>query len=71
MKKAVTLGIAMLLVLIFDCVGLAACDPGHFSFESNLDVDEVTSIEMIDYNNPKQKRFASRVAGPYVRTRAI
>lgn len=49
--------ITCLLVL---CFTFSACDPGTFYFTSE-DFAEVISIELINYDNPEQKRFKSWV----------
>ena len=58
MKKS---SIVCLLFCVCLCLCFAACDPGSYSFgEAELE-DGLVSIELIDYDNPKQKSFISWV----------
>lgn len=52
--------ITVLVFLLAFCFTLSACDPGNFQFTSD-ELASVTSIELISYDNPEQKHFASWV----------
>ena len=58
MKKFTAL-LAILLVVCSLCV-FAACDPGTVYIERE-DLAEVVSVELVNYDNPKQKQFFSWV----------
>ena len=51
---------AVITILIVLCFTLPACDPVHIKFKQE-DLAEVVSIELINYDNPKRKKFASWV----------
>ncbi|MBQ3506656.1 MAG: hypothetical protein IJA89_07800 [Clostridia bacterium] len=48
------------LYLIIMCFCLCSCDPGTYTINPNS-LEGVKTIELIDYKNPDQKRFASWV----------
>ena len=52
--------LALIGVIAAACFTLTACDPSHFYFEEE-DLSDVVSIELINYDNPKQKEFSSWV----------
>ena len=43
------------------CICLTACDPGNYSFDYEELLNNVAKIELINYDNPDQKRFISWV----------
>lgn len=45
------------LVLLF--LTMSACDPGTCQFREDLNAGDVVSVELIRYENPKQKMFRS------------
>lgn len=51
MKKLVCL-----LILAGMCCLLCACDPGTYSINREF-LNQVTSVELIEYENPNQKQF--------------
>lgn len=56
MKKIV----AFILLTIL-CFSMCACDPGSFVIDRDS-LDDVTSVELIEYANPDQKRFTTWVS---------
>ena len=56
MKKVLLIGLIVLLVMICFC----SCDPGVFSVDRDF-LNNVISVELIEYVNPNQKHFASWV----------
>ena len=57
--KKVTALFAIVLVLCSLCI-FAACDPTTSYFDHEY-LSEIVSIELVDYNNPKQREFISWV----------
>ena len=55
MKKAIVSLLAVLLLI------LAGCDPGSFRFSKEELEEEVVKVDLIEYENADQKRFASWV----------
>lgn len=55
MKKVITL-----LCLVLMCLALCACDPGSYKISADS-FEGVTSVELIEYNNPEQKEFITWV----------
>lgn len=62
MKKINT---AKLLVIIFlltiFCLIFTACDPGEYSFDYDELKENITSVELVNYDNQNQKSFFSWV----------
>ena len=56
MKKIMCVVFFLLL-----CVSLVGCDPGSYSFDYEVLLDKVVGVELIDYENEKQKKFSSWV----------
>ena len=52
--------LTVIVFLLIFCLTLSACDPGNYRFTSE-DLADVASIELINYDNPKQKHFSSWV----------
>ena len=52
--------LALVVALTAICFTLTACDPGSYQFERE-ELDDVVSVELINYDNPKQKEFSSWV----------
>lgn len=57
MKKFISI-IATFIILIIGCLMLTACDPGRYHF-SQEELSDIVSVELVKYNNPKQKSFFS------------
>jgi len=55
--KNVKMLTAIAFMIVF-CFTLSACDPSSYRF-ANEDLAEVTSIELIKYDNPEQKYFST------------
>lgn len=55
MKKLISI-----IFILFFSVILCSCDPGDFVIEDEY-LEGINSIELIEYNNPNQKRFSSWV----------
>lgn len=55
MKKTICL-----ITLVIFCCCLVACDPGSFIIDRTM-LEDVVSIELIQYENPNQKHFTSWV----------
>ena len=53
------------LVLLF--LTMSACDPGTYQFREDLNAGDVVSVELIRYENPKQKMFRSWVPDHFKR----
>ena len=60
MSKAKRLIISTLGLVIF-CIFLTSCDPGIGTFGNIYPIDGVIKIELIKYDNPDQKDFATWV----------
>ncbi len=58
--------IACLVLLVIICCSLCACDPRQYTIDQNT-LDNVISIELIQYENPKQKEFATWVPNQFYR----
>jgi hypothetical protein len=43
------------------CLCFVACDPSSYHFNYDELSDNVISVELINYNNPEQKRFNSNI----------
>lgn len=50
----------VLLILLWILTTACACDPAGYSF-SGEDIENVVSVELIEYDNPEQKQFLSWV----------
>ena len=61
MKRTACLVLAAML-----CLLLCACDPGHYPIEREA-LNDVSGIELIEYENPNQKHFASWVPNQFYR----
>lgn len=61
MKKVFCLFLVLLM-----CCFLFACDPGHRSIERE-ELNDVVSVELIQYNNPNQKHFSSWIPDQFGR----
>ena len=57
--KKITVLLAVLLLLCSLCT-FAACDPSEIYFDRD-DLSDIVSVELINYDNPKQKPFFSWV----------
>ena len=51
---------ATILILIICCFTFTGCDPGSYYFTHEY-LSDIVSVELINYNNPKQKHFISWV----------
>lgn len=49
-----------IMVAVIICFSLCACDPGSFSINSES-LNDVVSVELVEYTNPNQKQFSSWV----------
>ena len=61
MKKTIAL-----MVVVMICFSLSACDPGSFAIDAEA-LDNVVSVELIEYANPNQERFSSWVTDKFDR----
>ena len=52
--------IISLVLLMIICFLLSACDPGSFSINRES-LNDVISVELVEYTNPNQKHFSSWV----------
>lgn len=50
----------VMIFLIICCITLTGCDPSSYYFAHD-DLDDIVSIELIQYDNPEQKEFFSWV----------
>ena len=48
------------IIVAIICLSMCSCDPGSFSI-SREDLNDVISVELIEYANPNQKHFTSWV----------
>ena len=55
MKRMISLVLLMII-----CFLLSACDPGSFSINRES-LNNVVSVELVEYTNPNQKHFSSWV----------
>ncbi len=60
MKNKLGKAVAIVALAIALCLTLSACDPAYYCFTSEY-LSDVTSIELINYDNPEQKEFMSWV----------
>lgn len=49
-----------IMVVVIICLSMCACDPGSFSIDRES-LNNVVSVELIEYANPNQKQFVSWV----------
>ena len=61
MKIRKTVCLAYLMII---CCLLCACDPGSYSIDRAA-LDNVVSVELIEYKNPDQKHFATWVSNQF------
>lgn len=55
MKKTLAI-----MVVVIICLSMCACDPGSFSINRES-LNNVVSVELVEYANPNQKQFSSWV----------
>ena len=60
MKKVLAL-----LLISFLCICLTACDPASYFFDNDDLLDNLTDIQLINYDNTLQKSFKSWVPNHY------
>ena len=53
--------LSLILPLLCLCLLLTACDPASYSFDEAELANGLVSVELINYDNPNQKSFASWV----------
>lgn len=51
----------LVIILCIQLFCLAACDPRSYSYEYDELLDSVVSVELINYDNPNQKKFVTWV----------
>ena len=56
-----------IVCVIVLCLAMTACDPGTYNLRQETDPQDVVSVELIQYDNPKQKKFASWVPDHFKR----
>ena len=61
----------MLAIISVFCFCLAACDPSSYRFDRDQLLNNTTGIELINYDNPKQKQFNSWVPNHYSKLRPL
>jgi len=62
---------SVLIVFCALCLLLTACDPSSYRFDRDDLFNSVTGIELINYDNPSQKRFVSWVPNHYPQLRSF
>ena len=50
---------------------MTACDPGTYNLREETDPQDVVSVELIRYDNPKQKKFVSWVPDHFIKLRPM
>jgi len=54
-KGAIMKKIPLVILITSLCLFLAACDPSHFTYDAYRPSAAITSVELIEYNNPDVK----------------
>lgn len=57
--------------VVLICLAMTACDPGTYNLRQETDPQDVVSVELIRYDNPKQKKFVSWVPDHFIKLRPI
>lgn len=60
-----------IVCVIVLCLAMTACDPGTYNLRQETDPQDVVSVELIQYDNPKQKKFASWVPDHFIKLRPV
>lgn len=59
-KIGTAISCRVMILLIICCITLTGCDPNGYNFVPD-DLADIVSVELIQYDNPEQKRFSSWV----------
>ena len=57
---------SVFLLVLFLCLGLAACDPGWYCYDYDKLVDGAISVELFEYDNPGVKRISNLVSNRWL-----
>ena len=60
-----------IICVVLICLAMTACDPGTYNLRQETDPQDVVSVELIQYDNPKQKKFASWVPDHFIKLRPM
>lgn len=60
-----------IICAVLICMTMTACDPGTYRLREETDPKDVVSVELIRYENPKQKKFASWVPDHFKKLRPM
>lgn len=57
-------------MIILMCLSISSCDPGQYDIDRE-ELNDVVSVELINYDNPEQKKFSSWVPDHFRKLKPI